>query len=122
MNTEEFTLPQPTEEELLRDAERPDNWDDFILMLDDMKKHVLEENGNIVENDEPIFLRFTYRCVNSEKTWSIKISNVRKSINELREMPDSYEPMANKIRAGLLERAIQTAEGKNNLLGAINAR
>jgi hypothetical protein len=89
-----------------------DDWEDFYAMISDMKAHALI-NGQAIEiQDRPIQLRWGWRCVNTRKTWSIKISALRKHINSLED----------QVNSDILKRSMSTQEGKNNLLDFINGK
>ena len=92
-----------------------DNWDDFPSMLSDMKQHALA-NGQAIEiKDRPHQLRWAWECTNTGKTWSIKISSIRKYISSLEELGET-------TKADIMRRCAQTQEGKHNLLDMINGK
>ena len=94
---------------LIDDSDTEDNYDDFIQMIQDMKKHASENGGQIACADLPHQMRMGYVCMNTGKTWSIRLKTMKKCLDE---MP------ANK--KALLMRAFQTSEGKQNLVDVIN--
>lgn len=92
-----------------------DNWDDFPSMMADMKKHALA-NGQAIEiKDRPHQLRWAWECANTGKTWSIKISSIRRYISVLEELGNADE-------ADIMRRCAMTQEGKHNLLDVINGK
>ena len=103
-----------------------DNWDDFIAMTQDASKHRLtHENECILWADRPVELRLGLVCTECDKTWSCKISNAKKSINVLKPevCPQCGQThlMENEVdRSDIMQRALQTQEGKINLINVIN--
>lgn len=91
------------------------NWDDLFAMLDDMKIHAFNNGGAIIQEDNPLQLKFGYRCTNTNKTWSIRIHNIKNSLNK-------DEDTGNTERADIFRKAIQTVDGKENLLKIINGK
>jgi len=90
-----------------------DGWEDFFAMVNDMKTHALA-NGQAIEiQDRPMQLRWGWRCTKTGKTWSIKISDLKKYINSLEEQKNTIE---------LLRRTVQTQKGKETLLAIINGK
>lgn len=105
-----------------KDDASDDSWDDFVEMLDNIKKHA--SNGNtIVEEDRPHQLRLAFRCTNTNKTWSIKISDVNKSIVKLETKQDNQDQIIKDIIvASALRTFIMTQAGKQTLLNIINGK
>jgi hypothetical protein len=103
-----------------------DNWDDFVAMTQDASKHRLtHEVPCILWADRPAELRLGMICRECGKTWSCKISNVKKSINNLKPevCPQCGQAhlMENEVdKADIMERAIQSQEGKMNIMNVIN--
>lgn len=94
-----------------------DSWDDFGEMLQDMRQHALN-NGQAIEiADRPHQLRLGWMCMNTGKTWSIRIRDVKKYKDALEQGDDSE-----KNKSDILKRAFATQEGKQNLLDVINGR
>ena len=92
-----------------------DSWDNYLDMLNDMKAHAKVNEGAIVQEDRPMELKLAYRCTNTNKTWSCKITNIRKTADELIKNGESE-------KADLIFKANATEEGKNNLLAVINGK
>lgn len=87
-----------------------DNWDNVWEMMDDIKEHAKNNGRSVIEEDRPHELRLAWRCTNTNKTWSIRITNFRKTAND---------------RNGgleLLDRCLQTQEGKDNLTKSLNSK
>jgi hypothetical protein len=61
-----------------------DNWDDLFAMFDDIREHAKNNDRAVIEEDRPRQLRLAWRCTNTNKTWSIKIANVKKIIKRRR--------------------------------------
>jgi hypothetical protein len=92
-----------------------DNWEDFFFMLDDMRAHAAANGQAIVEEDRPLQLRLAFRCKNTQKTWSIRITNVKKSLKQ-------EQDAGNASKADVFSRAIMTQEGKKSLVSVINGK
>ena len=90
-----------------------DNWDNLFAMLDDMKVYAANNGRAIIQEDKPFQLRLGYRCTNTNKTWSIKITNMKRSLAEA-------EKSGNVDKALVFTMAMQTQQGKENLLKIIN--
>lgn len=88
-----------------------DNWDDVWEMFEDIREHAKNNGRTVVEEDRPTQLRLAWRCTNTNKTWSIRISNVKKSLEN--STPDKKD---------IMSRAIQTQEGKINLTASLNSK
>jgi hypothetical protein len=98
--------------EILTTPPNPDGkWEDFIAMLKDMKEHAAANGGAIVQEDRPMQLRWGYRCQNTGKTWSIRIADLKKSMDNM--PPDKAEVM-------LL--VVLTKKSKEKLLAVINGK
>jgi len=99
------------------DDDTEDNWDDFDAMIKDMQEHV-KNNGlpSIRIEDRPFQLRFGWRCLDTNKTWSIKIKTFKKYCESLEISGDEFK----RQKAKLLKQAIMTQDGKLNLLAVIN--
>lgn len=92
-----------------------DNWDNYLDMLEDIKTHANANGGAIFSEDRPMQLKLAYRCANTGKTWACKITNLKKTIDELRKNNENE-------KADLLVKAHSTVEGKENLLKVINSQ
>lgn len=80
-------------------------WKNFKDMLDDIKSY-LESNSNmtIIQNDNPMKLLIGYRCEQSGKEWNINLKDLK-----------------NADQDSILLKSLQTQQGKDNLLKAINS-
>ena len=92
-----------------------DDYDDVFNMLYDMKLHATNNGQAIIQEDNPIQLRIGYRCTNTNKTWSIRISNLKRSVEKEEKFGDAK-------KADLINRAIKSQQGRENLLKAINSK
>jgi hypothetical protein len=88
-----------------------DNWDDLFAMFDDIREHAKNNDRAVIEEDRPHQLRLAWRCTNTNKTWSIRITNVKKSLG-------NSEPS----RKELVGRAIMTQDGKIALTASLNSK
>lgn len=88
-----------------------DNWDDLWNMFEDIREHAKNNGRTVVGEDRPHQLRLAWRCTNTNKTWSIRIANFKKSLNNT--TPDKKE---------MVSRATQTQEGRLNLTAALNSK
>jgi hypothetical protein len=88
-----------------------DNWDDLFAMFDDIREHSKNNGRVVIEEDRPHQLRLAWRCTNTNKTWSIRIANVKKSLNE-----------SDPSRKELMGRAIMTQDGKIALTASLNSK
>jgi hypothetical protein len=85
-----------------------DSWDDAKLMFEDIREHAKNNGRAVIEEDRPINLRLAWRCQNTEKTWSIRITNFKASFENVSEHKD------------IMRRALMTQEGKHNLTAMLN--
>ena len=88
-----------------------DNWDDMSDMLADIRDHSKNNGSAIINEDRPMQLRLGWRCTNTNKNWSIRISNVKKSLEKM-------EPH----KKDLILRAIQSQEGREALTASLNSK
>lgn len=91
-----------------------DEWTDMMVMFHDIRGHAQNNGRSIVEEDRiigPGKSKFAWRCTNTGKTWSIKISTFEQCVKEL-----------DPINADIIHRAIQTQEGKQNLTASLNSK
>src|ERR1700676_3139759 len=58
-----------------------DNYDDVWTMFDDIQEHAKNNGRAVINEDRPAELRLAWRCTKTDKTWSIKINNVKKSMS-----------------------------------------
>jgi len=88
-----------------------DNWDDFDAMLQDMKQYALN-NGQVIEMaDRPMQLRWAWKCKNTGKSWSIKISTLKEYIQSL-----------DQKKQATFSKILSSQEGKQGLLNIINGK
>lgn len=113
MSGKEISLEEYKEliKELEESGELPvidknNDYDDFMKLGNDIIEHIRNNpDAKIIQKDDPLRLRIGYKDESSDKTWFIKITELRKSINNLN--PDQKD---------ILQRAFMTQEGKQNLI------
>lgn len=88
-----------------------DNWDDMLDMLADIREHAKNNGSAIINEDKPMQLRLGWRCTNTNKTWSIRIANFKKSLEKM-----------GPHQKDLISRAIQSQEGKEALTASLNSK
>jgi len=52
-------------------------YNDFTSMLGDIKSHVSEHGGHIVQDDKPMKLQIGYRCEKTNEQWRIGITKLK---------------------------------------------
>ncbi len=88
-----------------------DNWDDFFTLFDNIREYAKNNNRAVIEEDRPHQLRLAWRCTNTNKTWSIKIANVKKSLKD-----------ADPMKQELVNSAIISQDGKKTLTTILNSK
>jgi len=99
---------EPTEETIPDDC-----YTDFGDLIVDLRAHALTHGGKIVPADRPWELRLGYICTGTDKTWSIKIADVKKYIGTLETEGFGEE-------ADIIRRMLMTQEGKQSFVDVIN--
>lgn len=100
------------------DVPSDDNWDNVWDMFEDIREHAKNNGRAVIEEDRPIQLRLAWRCTNTNKTWSIRITDFKKSIDDIQKTDAS----ASTNRGDLLRKAIMTQSGKENLTRVLNSK
>lgn len=83
-------------------------WESIWDMLQDIKLHVQKNGGHIVGADNVIYAKLGFRCTATEKTWHLASDKM----NTINDRPEGV----------ILIRALQTVEGKLNLIAALNGQ
>jgi hypothetical protein len=83
-------------------------WSNFKEMLDDIKVYLNQNpSSTIVQKDNPVKLVIGYQCSQTGKEWNIKLKDLKNSVS-----------IDNN---SLFLTALQTQQGKENLLNIINS-
>jgi len=56
-----------------------DSWTDVWAMMEDIREHAKNNGRAIVNADMPMQLRLAWHCTNTNKSWSIRITDFKKS-------------------------------------------
>jgi hypothetical protein len=84
-------------------------YNDFTSMLGDIKSHVSEHGGHIVQDDKPMKLQIGYRCEKTNEQWRIGITKLKNtSLSEHNQTPLDLKMLG-------------TEDGKAKLLDMINS-
>lgn len=90
-----------------------DSWDNVWDMFEDICEHAKNNGRAVISEDKPMQLRLGWRCTNTNKTWSIRITDFKKTA--MTNAPDA-------IKSELLQKAISSQAGKNVLTQALNSK
>lgn len=98
------------------DSDDSNDWDNVYDMLEDIKKHADANGGAIIQDDRPAQLKLGYRCTNTNKVWTIRISKLKHSV-----APANTEVNAS-TREKIIQLAFQSLTGRENILKVINGK
>lgn len=89
-----------------------DEWTDFIEMYDDIREYAKNNGRQIISADRPTQLKFGWQCEATGKTWAIRITDLRKSLEKYRK-DNPNDPLI---------RAFSSSDGKANLTSVLNGK
>jgi hypothetical protein len=92
-----------------------EKYDDFHLMVKDIKGYCKNNNCHVIPHDFPLELSLGFLDYDSGKCWKIELLNFKKYCNIIKNSEDIND----NIRANLLTRAFSSIEGKNNFCGML---
>jgi hypothetical protein len=90
-----------------------DSWDNVWDMFEDIREHAKNNERCIVNEDKPMQLRLGWRCTKTNKTWSIRISDFKKT---------AEASGVNKAKGEILLQCLRTQDGKKALTDSLNSK
>jgi hypothetical protein len=94
-----------------------DNCDDMILMVEEMRDYAATNHRRIYNEDRPLEFRFGWRCAQTNKTWSIRMDKIAKSLESV-----PGEAQSVKTKKELLRGCLTSAEGRVALCHFLNSK
>jgi hypothetical protein len=94
-----------------------DNRDDILAMVEEMRMYAAANHRRIYNEDRPLEFRFGWRCAQTNKTWSIRMDKIAKSLEDV-----PGEPQDIKTKKELLKGCLTSAGGRIALCHFINSK
>lgn len=105
--------------EIVRNASEPaaDNWDNIVLMIEDIREYAKNNGRRIVNEDRPLEFRVAFRCAKTGKTWSVLMENINTSLQ-----PADTDDQAAQTKKELIKACLPSQGGRLSLLHFLNAK